>query len=195
MPAAASVDQIRNPGSVVDLATSPASFRETVEATLTKVVPCQSQWGFFSAPTFALGGLVIAWLTGNSKLYGAGIGGLLGFLISRYGAETPYTKASEVSPELMAAVIADADAKAAVRAAERDATNAQWIAQGRTPMVSLSPTYNRRNINNALVEYCRGPYEWDAHGNVPQHAQECAAGGWRDTIPQFRCFRAPSFQY
>lgn len=186
-------------GSTIQTTTTPpVSFRNTVEATLTKLVPCQHQWGFFSAPTFALGGVAIAWLTGGSKLYCAGIGGLIGFLISWYGRETPFTKASEVSPALIAAVIADADAKAAVRAAERDATNAQWIAQGRTPMVSLSPVYNRANINNALVEYCRGPYEYDrtAGGrNVSQHTQECSAGGWRDTIPAFQCFRAPSFQY
>lgn len=177
--------------------TSPVSFRDTVEATITKVVPCQHQWGFFSAPTFALGGLAIAWLTGRSKLYGAGIGGLIGFLISRYGAETPFTKASEVSPALVAAAIAELNVRSAAVAAERDATNAQWIAQGRTPMVSLSPVY-RGSADNALVSYCRGPYEYDrmAGGrNVSQHVQECAAGGWRDTIPQFSCFAAPSFRY
>lgn len=175
-------------------ATPPASFRDTFEAALTKVVPCQNQWWVFSTPTFALGGLAIAWLTGRSKLYGAGIGGLLGFLISRYGAETHFTRANEVSPALIAAVTADANARAAVRAAERDATNAQWIAQGRTPMVSLSPTYTGR-IDNALYEYCHGTYDLQAHGNVSQHTQECAAGGWRDTIPQFHCFAAPSFRY
>jgi hypothetical protein len=185
-------------GSTIQTTTTPpVSFRNTVEATLTKVVPCHQQWGFFSAPTFALGGLAIAWLTGRSKLYGAGIGGLIGFLISWYGRETPFTKASEVSPALVAAAIAEFNVRSAAVAAERDATNAQWIAQGRTPMVSLSPVY-RGSADNALVGYCRGPYEYDVTAggrNVSQHTQECSAGGWRDTVPAFRCFRAPSFQY
>jgi len=174
--------------------TAPTSFRDTVEAALTKVVPCQSQWGFFSAPTFALGGLVIAWLTGNSKLYGAGIGGLVGFLISQYGREIPFTRSGQVSPQLLAAAVAEINTRSAALAAERDATNAQWIAQGRTPMVSLSPVY-RGSIDNALVSYCRGQYDSSVRRDVSQHTQECAAGGWRETIPQFRCFRAPSFQY
>jgi hypothetical protein len=201
-----------NTGSAVQANT----FRDTVETTLTKVVPCQQQWGFFSAPTFALGGLVIAWLTGKSKLYGAGIGGLLGLLISRYGAETPYTKASEVSPALRAAATAAGEA---ARAAAEAARDAQRAARGLAP--SVTPSVNaalvtrmvprqtvspediaranqqmaERQANNDLFTYCHGTYDSTTRSTIQQHTQECAAGGWRDTIPQFRCFRAPSFNF
>jgi len=201
--------------------TAPTPFRETVEETLTKVVPCQNQWGFFSAPTFALGGLVIAWLTGNSKLYGAGIGGLLGFLISQYGREIPFTRPGQVSPQLLAAAVAVANTHRAALAAERAArgfptpTSAQTgqvmpritaadLAASRgsgviRPSQAALAEAQRQSLENQaandLVSYCRGSYDYSAGGYVSQHVQECAAGGWRETIPQFRCFRAPSFQY
>lgn len=170
--------------------------RESIEQVLTTIVPlpCGHHWWVYSAPTFALGGLAVAWFMGRNKFLGAGIGGLIGFLIHKYSQEIPFTSATEVSAELRAAAIADANVRAAAIAAERDALNAQRVARGLTQIVSLSPVY-RGSATNALVGYCHGSYDRTAGVNGSQHAQECAAGGWRDTIPAFRCFRAPSFQY
>jgi hypothetical protein len=173
-----------------------STTRDSIERTLTAIVPlpCGHHWWVYSAPTFALGGLAVAWFFGRNSLLGAGIGGLLGYLIHRYSQEIPFTRASQVTPALLAAAIAEANVRAAAIADERDAANAQRITQGRTPMVSLGRTYTG-SADHALVSYCRGPYDQTTHGNVSQHTQECSAGGWREAIPAFRCFRAPSFQY
>lgn len=195
-----------------------SATRETVERTLTSIVPlpCGHHWWVYSAPTFALGGLAISMVLGRSKLWGAGIGGLLGFLIHRYSQAVPATNANQVSPALRAAATAVGEAARAAEDARRveQGLAPRWssssaipspntLATRVVPRQTLSPEAVARanqqmidmRANSDLVAYCRGPYERESGTNVSPHVQECAAGGWREAIPQFRCFRAPSFQY